>query len=366
MNERISLCPTPRQARVEPSLELLSLPRGGSASLLPMASNRGARTALKWVSPCALCAVAACGGARPEALAPCHFAAERTTLDSVNVSVPRHRFALGLKDVPATIELVEDEPDARLRVTSPLRFTATYPQGKLPLLVAASTDLFEGRIRLGLGAKPDWLDVRGDGIRLSTQRTLSVAVKQPLTMDCGHLGLSDGRANSSAHLALGSGERIGTGGDFVPFYVQPEGGAPIDIRYPGAWVLRARRPGWARLEATWSDGSQVTGWIPEHYTTDSFEGQVVPSEQWVGKRCGWADAPPLDKVTVRAGAAIATSAAGPVWAYVTRDIEVDALAGSSHDWIQVGALPGLVSLPEGCSHHQHVWVHSRDVAPAMP
>jgi hypothetical protein len=107
---------------------------------------------------------------------------------------------------------------------------------------------------------------------------------------------------------------------------------------------------------------QVTGWTPERYTTEQFEGLIQPGEVQVAERCGITDAPLLVRVTLHAGAAITAHAAGPVWAHVTRDIEVDAFQGSSHDWLQIGAVAGLISLPEGCSHHQHIWVHSRDVS----
>jgi hypothetical protein len=88
------------------------------------------------------------------------------------------------------------------------------------------------------------------------ERTLSVAVKQPLAIACNRLGLSNGDNDSAPYLALGHGERIGTGGGFVPLYLAPEGTEPIDIRYPGASVIGERRPGWVRLEAAWSDGSK--------------------------------------------------------------------------------------------------------------
>jgi hypothetical protein len=139
-----------------------------------------ARAALKYVATwTCLLAVHACGGAQREGLARCHFSSDKTTLDRVNVSVPGQRFELGLKDVPSTVELVEGEPNARLRVSAPLRFNATYPRAKLPLSVGTNTDLYGGRIRLGQLAEPVWLDVRGDSMGLSLERTLSVAVKQP-------------------------------------------------------------------------------------------------------------------------------------------------------------------------------------------
>jgi hypothetical protein len=117
-----------------------------------------------------------------------------------------------------------------------------------------------------------------------------------------------------------------------------------------------------RLEAPWSDGSKVAGWTPERNTTAQFEGLVRKGEESTGERCGRVDAPSLIKVMLRAGTAVSAYAKGPVWAYVTGDIEVHAFEPvGSHEWLQVGAFPGLISLPEGCSDHRHIWVHARDV-----
>jgi hypothetical protein len=314
---------------------------------------------------------AACAGVPREAAAPCRFFAAKTSLEAVTVSVPGQRFSVGLKAATARIEMPEGHPDARLQISAPLRFSATVPKGHLPLRVAVGTDLYGGRIRLGEGAAPAWREVHGDSIRLSLEPMLGVAVEQPLAVECSRLELSDGELSPLPEPDLPGGDLIGLGWASFPLYLAPEERDPLDIHYRGAFQIVELRPGWMHLVATWEDGSQLEGWTPERQTTPLYEAFAgVRQGRWGDVPSRSTDGPERIKVTLRAGAAVAASAAGPVWATAARDLEVDAIApnglGGSDEWLQIASVPGVPWAPDA-SQLEHLWVRANDVSlSAMP
>lgn len=329
----------------------------------PMGSghrSRNARLMRRWSSLLAITPMA-CGSAHRQASPPCRISLAETHLDKVNVAAAERSFTVGLDGAESTIELTEGRPTARVLVTAPLRFTASFPVDKLAIRVAAETALYDGRIRLGVGAAPAWLGLQGDAMQVSLEPMLGVAVRQPLHVPCSRLGLGDGSPYATPQPASPPEERaIGTGTDFVPLYLEPREAAPLEIKYSGAFELRDRRDSWLLLEATWADGSRLRGWTRARHTTP----QVVPvngaGEGPSGAAiCGRTDAPPFTRFMLREGAPISSSAGGVVWAHVSRPIAVDAFTPERADgWIRVAAVPGLFTDP--CLEQEHIWVRASD------
>jgi len=298
----------------------------------------------------------------PAAERRCRISSQQTRLSDVSVSAAGLRFTLGLEGVSARIEVTQAQSEARLDVLTPLRFTATYPKASLAFRVAASTEWYGGRVRLGQGAAPSWRDIRGDEMLLSLEPSLGVAVKQPLAIACSRLGLSDGTPYSTPHPERAGVDAVGTGGDFVPFYLEPLERDPLEVRYPGGFAIKQRRPGWLLLAVSWEDGSRLQGWTPERHATHEINAVGGWGlGQSGGPFCGRSDAPRLIRVTLHDGAAIAASPAGPVWAHAAQDLEAEAFPPEpSDEWIRVATVPGLIAAP--CSEHEHIWARARDVS----
>ena len=303
-----------------------------------------------------------CGLAPRAALAQCRIEVEQARLKGVVVSAPGVNFSLDLDGIPLTIEPETGKASASLQVMAPLRFTASYPMDRLAFRINERVDLYGGRVRLGKGAAHAWLGVRGDGMHLSLLSTLGVDTKEPLQIPCSHIKLGDGTPYWTPQVVWPRKDRtIGTGTTFFPLYLGPQEADPLPILYPGPFRILRKRRGWMLIEAAWADGSRVTGWTLERYTTKKV-APVLGSgggESYEGE-CYATDGPLLAKFTLREQAPVSVSPGGPVWAWVARTLTVDALPLDRSDgWIQVIGVPGLLSDP--CSEYEHIWVHARDV-----
>lgn len=297
-------------------------------------------------------------------LSVCRVEVARARLPGVLVMVSGTRFAVDLQDVPIVVEAREGWSDARVEVLAPLRFRGRYSVQQLAFRVATEVDLYGGRIRLGKGAAPTWLGVRGGGLHLTLDQ-LNVDVQAQLEVDCSQVGLSDAAPYATpAVIVPPAGRSTGAGPGFVPLYLGPKEVDPLRIRYAGPFAIEARQPGWVLLEATWADGSRVRGWTRERHVIPHFEqfDVAVQARSW-GPDCANTDVV-LSQLVVRKGASVAASPGGPVWARATQDLTVDALPLSRcNDWIQIADIPGLPSNP--CAEHEHFWVNVRDVVEGL-
>jgi hypothetical protein len=286
-------------------------------------------------------------------------------LENIQVIAPGADFAVSVDDVASTIELEPAAPDARIEVTSPLRFSAAFPKRELPLRVAQPVSAFGGRVSVGAGAAPQWLEIHGDTISASLEPMVQVELAESLAIHCSRLGSSRGQPYSSPAPSLASGERRGTGRGFVPFYLEPREVEPVLVRYGGPYVVKVRQPGWVLLEATWADGTALSGWTPAANTIGAFDDIGGFAEGSSGRAlCGHVDGPRLEKVSVRAGAPIASGPGGPVWAHVTRSVVADTISSDRADgWLRVAAITGLIV--DSCSEQDHVWIDRRDVVETL-
>jgi hypothetical protein len=100
-----------------------------------------------------------------DAWGECRIDDSKAYLSNVTVSASGTAFPLGLAGVPVQIRPAVGATNANVEVLSPLRFTAAYPAAELRYRVKRSVDLYGGQIRLGEGAMPEWLGVRGNGWR---------------------------------------------------------------------------------------------------------------------------------------------------------------------------------------------------------
>ena len=329
-----------------------------------MAPERGSPSAsVRWFWRLTYVLVSiACGLASRAVSAQCRIVVEQAHLKGVMVSAPGVSFSVDIDGVPLTIEPETGKANASVQVMAPLRFAASYPMDKLAFRIKELVDLYGGRIRLGKKAAHAWLGVRGDGMQLSLLSTLGVDTKGPLQIPCSHIKLGDGTPYWTPQVVWPRKDRtIGTGTTFFPLYLGPQEADPLPIQYPGPFRILRKRRGWVLIEAAWADGSRVTGWTLERYTTKKV-APVLGSgggESYEGE-CYATDGPLLAKFTLREQAPVFVSFGGPVWAWVTRTLTVDALPLDRSDgWIQVIGLPGFLSNP--CSEYEHIWVHVRDV-----
>jgi len=321
-----------------------------------------------WMLGACACLVGACGRelqASPSVAPPgCRLPAAHTRLQAVEVAAGNDRFSLELDGVPAQVEILETTPQARVEVLAPLRFGATLSTERLPLRVAHASTLFGGRIRVGEGAAPTWTGARGARMSFSLERSLRITVDRPMDIACDRLGLGDWRhAQSAPEPVSSNGDRVAFGCAEFPLHLSPDGIDPIRVRYDGLSSVRERRPGWLRVEATWSDGSALAGWTPDP-PSDAFEaceGGIEGGGVWdfpgrVASRVT------LVPAVLRAGAEVAAAAGGHVWARASSDVEVELVApATSSAWVRVGTIPGL-GAPSSTAH-DHIWVRAGDLSP---
>jgi hypothetical protein len=301
----------------------------------------------------------ACSFAQREP-ARCLVTEPHLRLDDLKVLAPGVSFAVSVEDVAATVDLAQSAPDARIEVTNPLRFSASYLQRDLPLRVAQPVSAFGGRVVVGAGAAPHWLGVHGDAVLASLEPMIRVELEEPLAIPCNRLGFGGEQPYASPLPTMARGERRGTGRGFVPLFLEARAVDSVLVRYGGPFVVKVRQPGWVLLEAAWADGTKVTGWTPDANTTARFEDVGGFGEGWSGRApCGQVDGPRLQRVSVRAGAPIAASPGGPIWAHVVRSVVADTFPNDRADrWLRVAAITGLIA--DSCSEQEHVWIDAGD------
>lgn len=247
---------------------------------------------------------------------------------------------------------------------APLRFTAEYPTAELRYRIKRAIDLYDGRIRLGAGAVPSRLGVRGDAIEISLAESLHVSVKQPLRVPCSHLALLGEEAPNAtpSPVAPPEGRGIGTGPAPFALHAFPIASNPIDVQYPGPYAIQSRRPGWVLLEAAWADGSRLRGWVRDEGLTPEplAPGGTVEGVTGGDALCGRSHGPRLTTFTVRKGAPIAAAPGGAPWAWASETLAVDAFPLERPDgWVQIAAVARITSAP--CREHEQLWVHVRDL-----
>lgn len=297
------------------------------------------------------------------AFAQCLVDDPRAVVMSVSVSTPGAEFELDVWELPVQVRPKEGEARARVDVLAPLRFSGSVLSEDLDYHLDRAIDLYDGRIRLGAGARPSWHGVQGNAMLANVEKTMFVSVAQPLAVRCSHLDLHDGGYRTPEATVAPQPGIVGTGGE-VPFYRFPTAIDPILVRYPGAFLIESRRPGWVLLRASWEDGSRLRGWTPAENARAEPDGNLIGflSTSSYCLDCKRDEALELTAFTLRKGAPISAAPGVAPWAHTTARLAVEAFPVDRADgWIRIGAVAGLAKSSDPCAPHERLWVHASDL-----
>lgn len=266
---------------------------------------------------------------------------------------------VGISVAPITAEI------GTVYVQDPLRFTVHgFSMKQLPIKSARPLALHGGRLLISPKAPITVSGVRGGFVTIAPALA-SLTLRAAPRVSCRVLTISDARPaqRTVRPIPLGANARAAVGSGFFALYSTRRRVAPLWVKLDGGMTILEQKSGWLRVERTWEDGSRLGGWVPA--------GDVQIHQQYnelglggigtIGRGgCGRSHPPAKVKLTVRANARIAASAAGAVWARTARKLSVTAMAYLRADgWIQIAQLDGLPTRP--CQDHRHLWVHISDV-----
>jgi hypothetical protein len=273
------------------------------------------------------------------------------------------RFSINLEDSSVAFTFHAGRDLAELDVRSPLMFATWYAVADVPLRVARNVTLGEGRLILGRGSRPGWLGVRGEEMLVSLAPNLQVAIDPPLAVACRELTLAEPPSPyaSPARLKPPGARFVGFGQDTLALHGAPGTPGAWAVRYSGPFELLGARAGWIQVRAAWEDGSRLQGWTPAAPVDGAARWPSVSVEGGSTRGgCHSVDVPPLSRIEVRAGAAVAVSPAGAVWAHFSSSRWVEGTApSSSGGWHAIARLPGITS--DDCPSESTIWVHADDI-----
>jgi len=247
------------------------------------------------------------------------------------------------------VEVALRASDAVVRGVSPLAFEARAAVRDVPLGVARA-----GWVTPHVHASTaTWLAPRAlveRGVEVDID--VPDARLEPIVLPCARLALR-GAARAPIEPSHGLVELEGA---VLSLQAAPDRGAIYTVVFaePGGIGLHelARRSGWVRVEASWSDDTRVRGWTP----SDGL-GRVSlarMSGAWgegVGCRLRRTRMLPV-------GTAIHARPGGPRWATVTTPLAVE-LDRSGPGWARVVRMSGVAS-PERCGEIAPIaWVLNR-------
>lgn len=307
--------------------------------------------------------------------APCVIKAPRATIASVAIHPKGEEpFHISLAKVPVEVTPSAEGP-AELLAKAPLRFTARHPMNKLGVQVARRTSLLDGRLILEKGLTPGFVNIEtaaGTGQALEAGRIpvgLPLAELRPLqspTLPCSALTVSgDGEQRQPPSLVLPEGPvaHVSTS-EPISLYSERKRVAPWRIRLSQPLLVIARKGTWVKLQAKWSDGSSLQGWVPSELVTirrgPLGAGRFGQGMIGLGHLCSRSHGPAVATFQIHAHAPIHSKARGAVWAHTADTLEIRAFPLARSDgWIQIASLDGLPTQP--CSEHSKLWVHARHV-----
>ncbi len=293
----------------------------------------------------------------------CLIDAERAAVRDVEVRVGDERLSLQLHAAQVSVTLGAERVDAVLQVHRPLRFETLHPVGDLDLRVQSPVTLHEGRVVVGAGFKPTEFRVHRDHLQTSLERSLHVGMAPAPQLPCSALTLArrDARYVSPKRRRPAGTRWVSVGPGSMPLHRSRLSDHAITIDYRGPFQLLELRQGWARVRADWEDGSRVQGWVPAKGIHDRFE--------WLGGwgegfetpgGCAAADLPFRRHAEVAAGAAVAASPDGAVWAHFSERQWVTVFAPRPADkWLAVASIPGIAL--NTCAESLYTWIRARDV-----
>ena len=302
----------------------------------------------------------------PSALAPagvCLISAERAAVRDVHVRVNGMRLPLQLHAAQVSVTLRAERSNAVVRVNHPLRFETQHPMDGLNLRVQSPVTLHEGRVVVGAGFKPTEFRVRGNHLETSLERNLQVGVAPAPQLPCSALTLAgrDARYIAPKRRRPAGTRWVSVGPGSTPLRRSRLSNHAITIDYRGPFQWLEQQRGWAHVRADWEDGSRLQGWVPVESIRDSFDwlGGWAEGFETTGG-CGAADLPFRRHAEVTAGAAVAASPDGAVWAHFAERQWVTVFAPRPTDeWLAVASIPGVVL--DTCAESLYTWIRARDV-----
>lgn len=304
---------------------------------------------------------------------PCSLETEAADLAWVNVSPTGSQpFRINLDKRPLTATPGENGIST-IQVASPLRFTATQATNGLGARLKRRTAMAGGRIVLAKGHEPTFVPLTGtafetaseaDSLRVSLPLS-SLTVETPLALPCASLSISHSAKDflrpeikRPSHAV-----RFVKTDEVIELYEKTKAVDPLAIRLASSWTVVAERQHWVRLQAKWSDGSLVRGWVKSEALTIQ-EGLPPDDGELSGSggmgMCGGGHRGVVTGVTVHSHAPVHDGPGGAIWAHAAGNIVVDVVATFRADgWIQVATIEGIPK--QNCGEHRRIWVHAKHI-----
>ena len=199
---------------------------------------------------------------------PCSIKTEAGSAKQVQIQpTGAAPFTLQVNKLPVQVT-AGAKGQATLLVESPLRFTASHPMNKLGIQLTKRTRLADGRIILAKGLTPEFLEQSGnpEGGPLSVNPGLSeLTPLTPLSLPCSALRVPETavtRWTPGLELPDKVIEHVLTR-NVISLYARRKKVDPLRIRFSAPLQVVAKKGAWLRLQAQWSDGSQLQGWVPK-------------------------------------------------------------------------------------------------------
>ena len=230
-----------------------------------------------------------------------------------------------------------------------------------------------GRILLAKGLEPNFVALdeaefettrEADSIRVSLPLA-SLTVETPLVLPCASVTISHRDEDFVRPTIERSRQpmRFVTTDEVIKLYQKTEAVDPLAIRLRSSWTVIGERKNWVRLQAKWSDGSLVRGWVESEGL--AIQQGMPPAGFGTagighGGMCGGGHRGIVTGVTVHSHAPVHDGPGGAIWAHAAGNIVVDVFATLRADgWIQVANIEGLPT--ERCSLHRKIWVHAKHI-----
>lgn len=318
---------------------------------------------------------------RSKAPYPPRVRGEHVFLQPIEVTLPGGaRFTIGVAGVPVQVDLpVRGAASAVVHVASPLAFDGLARVEDLPVQVARSAELANGRVRVTAGVRVRSAGTTAGGVIGDLEMAPGVVVREVLMAD-DQLTL-DLAPRSPGIIAGGAGAWQPRGSS-IQLYPVAGTGAPLTIEVSSslALVLEAQgqeRDGLLPVQARWSDGAALSGKVKraelrEIGPSETFAPAELDESPPGGvQSCGPRSTPRGGFRGVRrvsGGAVIYAEPGRGAWARVAApaDLEVEYAPGDRYAAIVKAS--GIVQLGAGCAELVHAWVdkHALASAPGGP
>jgi hypothetical protein len=306
------------------------------------------------------------------ALRPSHVRGDHAYLRPIQVTpVSSPSFAVGVNGLPVRVDLpIQQGMSVAVHVVSPLAFDGVARVDDVPLYVARTADVADGRVRVIAGMRVSSARTTAAGVRTDLAMAPGIVVRENLVAE--DLLTLDFAPRSPGIVAGGAGGWRPSGST-VHLYPIAGGGTPVTIEVSSPLALVFERQGGERdgllpVKASWSDGAILMGRVSlaelrEIGSSETFPlGEVAESPPGLVDECGLRSTPPGVFRGVRrvlTGAVIYAGAGRGAWAHVTEPVDLEVEYTPQARYATILRAPGIVQLGEGCTELTHAWVETR-------